>query len=381
MRLSRPSRSPTQEVFGHGHWRFPLHRFDLRAPDSGTRSGGVAMKARIGSPPPRRRFLTAASAALVAPLVLRAGACQAEPPPEVRKIRLIHFPAVCLAFGYLAKDFLLAEGFDEVEYVELRVNNQAPPLATGQADLWVEAAPSLVTALATDNRIVALGGVHAGCYELLGHDRVRAVRDIKNRSVAISEYGSTEHIFVSSIAAYVGIDPRREIEWVVGRTTEGAQEAFASGKADAFLGFAPQPQHLSARKVGHVILNTTEDRPWSQYFCCMLTGNRAFVRRNPIATRRAMRAMLMAADLCAADPARAARHMVDQGYERSYDTALQVISGLPYRRWRDSNPEDTIRFHALRLHEVGIIRITPQKLIAQGTDWRLFQQLRREIKA
>lgn len=329
---------------------------------------------------PRRQFLHAVSAVAAAPLFLRSGPALAEPPPEVRKIRLIHFPAVCLAFGYLAKDLLHAEGFEEVEYVELLVNNQAPPLATGEADLWVEAAPSLVNALATDTRIVALGGVHAGCYELLGHQRVRAVRDIKHRSVAISGYGSTEHIFVSSIAAYVGIDPRRDIEWVVGHSTEGAREAFASGKADAFLGFAPQPQQLAERKVGHVILSTTEDRPWSQYFCCMLTGNRAFVQKNPIATRRAMRAMLKAADMCASDPVRAARYMVDRGFERNFDMALRVISGLPYRRWRDSNPEDTIRFHALRLHEVGIIKTPPQKLIAQGTDWRFFQQLRKEIK-
>jgi NitT/TauT family transport system substrate-binding protein len=54
---------------------------------------------------------------------------------------------------------------------------------------------------------------------------------------------------------------------------------------------------------------------------------------------------------------------------------------LPYRRWRDANPEDTLRFHALRLYEVGMIKTHPNKLIAQGTDWRFLNELKKELKA
>lgn len=193
--------------------------------------------------------------------------------------------------------------------------------------------------------------------------------------------GSTEHIFVSSVAAYVGLDPRKDIRWLVTGDTNDAVRSFSEGKSDAFLGFAPQPHDLRARGVGHVILNTTQDRPWSQYFCCMVTGNRDFVRRNPVATKRAMRAFLKAADICASNPARAARFMVDRGYESNYDVALEVIRGLPYRRWREANPEDTLRFHALRLHEVGMIKPTPDQLIARGTDWSFLKQLKQELKA
>jgi NitT/TauT family transport system substrate-binding protein len=60
--------------------------------------------------------------------------------------------------------------------------------------------------------------------------------------------------------------------------------------------------------------------------------------------------------------------------------ALAILKDLPYRRWRDDNPEDTLRFHALRLHEVGIIKSSPQKLIAQGTDWRFLNGLKKELK-
>ena len=113
----------------------------------------------------------------------------------------------------------------------------------------------------------------------------------------------------------------------------------------------------------------------------MFSGNRDFVRKNPIATRRVLRALLKAADICALEPERAARFMVTKGHEKRYEWALDILKGLPYRRWRDANPEDTIRFHALRLHEVGMIKTSPNKLIAQGTDWRFLNELKKELKA
>jgi NitT/TauT family transport system substrate-binding protein len=229
--------------------------------------------------------------------------------------------------------------------------------------------------------VVALGGVHAGCYELRARNEIKSIRDLKGRSVSISGFGATEHIFVSTMAAYVGMDHRTDIRWRESGSVDQAMQDFAAGKADAYLAFAPQPQELRARKIGHTIVNTTHDRPWSQYFCCMQVGNREFVRNNPVATKRAMRAFLKAADLCASQPQRAARFMMDKGYAANYDIALEVISELPYQRWRDANPEDTIRFHALRQHEGGLIKTSPQKLIAQGTDWRFFNELKRELKA
>jgi len=112
----------------------------------------------------------------------------------------------------------------------------------------------------------------------------------------------------------------------------------------------------------------------------MVAGNREFVRTHPVATKRALRAILKAADICALEPERAARLLVDKEYVQRYDYALQAIQELPYGEWREYDPEDTIRFYALRLHEAGMIKSTPQKLIAQGTDWRFFNELKKELK-
>jgi NitT/TauT family transport system substrate-binding protein len=159
------------------------------------------------------------------------------------------------------------------------------------------------------------------------------------------------------------------------------KELFAEGKIDAFLGFPPEPQEMRARNIGHVIVNSAIDRPWSQYFCCMVAANAGFVREHPVATKRALRAILKAIDFCAADPAGAARRLGDRGITPRYDYALQTLTELPYDRWREYDPEDTLRFYALRLHEAGMIESSPNALLAEGTDWRFLNELKRELKA
>jgi len=181
------------------------------------------------------------------------------------------------------------------------------------------------------------------------------------------------------MAAQVGLDPTKDIR-LVADPAVNPLELFADGKIDAFLGFPPEPQELRARHAGHVIVSTAVDRPWSQYFCCLLEGNREYVRKYPVATKRVVRAILKAADLCAAEPARAARQLVDGAFTPRYDYALQTLSELPYDKWREYDAEDTIRFYALRLHEAGMIKASPQKIIADGTDWRFLNELKRELK-
>jgi NitT/TauT family transport system substrate-binding protein len=128
------------------------------------------------------------------------------------------------------------------------------------------------------------------------------------------------------------------------------------------------------------VVDTRTDRPWSQYFCCVIGANRAFVRTHPVATKRALRAILKATDVCALEPERAAQRIVDKGFTPRYDYALQTMEEVPYNRWREYDPEDTVRFYALRLQEAGMIKSTPQQIIAQGTDWRFFNELKKELK-
>jgi len=141
----------------------------------------------------------------------------------------------------------------------------------------------------------------------------------------------------------------------------------------------PGPE-LRAKKIWHEVVNTTTDRPWSQHFCCMIAGNQEFVRKNPVAAKRALRAILKGVDVCAVAPERAARLLLDKGHTSRYEDTLHMLKELPYNKWREYDPEATMRFYALRLREAGLIKSSPQKIIAQGTDWRFLKELKKELK-
>jgi NitT/TauT family transport system substrate-binding protein len=302
-----------------------------------------------------------------------------EPPPETTKLRLLKGPSICWAPQYVAEDLLKAEGFTDVTYVDFPGGPVSEFLAQGKADISLNFVGPNIVRIDRGDPVVFLAGVHVGCFEVFGSERVRRITDLKGRTAGARDLSGAEYTFFASILSYVGLDPRKDIMWVFNAPAE-SMRPFSEGKIDAFLGFPPTPQELRARKIGHVVVNSAVDRPWSQYFCCLATGSREFVQKHPAATKRALRAILKAADLCALEPERAARALVDGKYTLRYDYALQVMKELPYGKWREYDPEDTLRFYALRLHEAGMIKASPQKLLAQGTDWRFLNELKRELK-
>ena len=331
----------------------------------------------------RREFLRGAVIAGMAGVLPPIRGDAAEPPPETTRLRLTKVKSICVAPEYAAEELLRAEGFTDVEYVQKAGTvGKEKALAAGDVDLTLHFAAPLVVRLDAGDPLVILAGVHSGCFELFGTERVRAIRDLKGKTVAVLGLGEAEHVFVSSMLAHVGLDPRKDVRWAASPPVDSIQR-LAEASVDAYLAFPPFAQELRARKIGHVVTNSTVDRPWSQYFCCMVVGRSKFVRKYPVATKRAIRAILKASELCAQEPERVARSLVDKGYtaQAQYEYARQTLREVPYGRWREFDPEDTIRFYALRLHEAGMIKSSPQKILAQGTDWRFLNELRKELKA
>src|SRR5262249_16918412 len=142
------------------------------------------------------------------------------------------------------------------------------------------AAP-LAVAIDGGSPIVLLAGVHAGCFELFATKRVRRITDLKGKATVVPGPGSAQHIFLASIATSVGLAPNPDINWSYAPPAE-AKQALAEERIDAYLAFPPDAQELRAKGVGHVLFNSATDRPWLQYFCCLVSANRDFVRRNPV---------------------------------------------------------------------------------------------------
>lgn len=326
----------------------------------------------------RRRVLSTmvfAGASATMPMLCAAGA---EPRLETTSVRLQKAPVICFAPLDISDELLRVEGFTDIRYVETA--QTTPEIGQGfpdnKLDFAANVTPGNVSLIDAGLPVKLVAGVHAGCYELFAKEGIRNVRDLKGKRVGTNAGAD----LIELMAAYVGLDPKNDLTIVSDRSAEPLEQ-FIGGKLDAYMALPPEPQQLHARGVRESIVRTATDPPWSQYFCCTLAARSDFVAKNPVATKRVIRAMLKAADLCASEPERAARRLVDGGFVDNYNDALQTLNDNPYGHWRDYDAEDTVRFYALRLHELGMVKRTPQQIIADGTDMRAFNELKRELKA
>src|SRR5256885_1479286 len=163
----------------------------------------------------RRRFLATLSSAGVAGLMGAPNSFAQEAPPETTTVRLAKIAGICIAPQYVADELLRAEGFTDIRHV---ATNPGVPavlsLARGEVDFTANFAPTLVIPIDAGEPITILGGEHIGCFELFAKEGIRSIPDLKGKNVGVQGLGSSQHIFVSSMAAHVGLDRVKDINWV-----------------------------------------------------------------------------------------------------------------------------------------------------------------------
>src|SRR3990172_12590674 len=206
----------------------------------------------------RREFLqTAALAGTGAILGLRSDSLAAEAPPETTKIKLAyHSRSLCHAPLYVAEDSLRAQGFTDVQYVKTTTVEKA--LATGEVDVVTHFCGPLVTQVEKEDPIILLSGLHPGCIELVGTDRIRTIRDLKGKTIAVTDLGGGRHVFLAVMAAHVGLAPRKDIN-IVAHPAGEAMRLLAEKKIDGMLAAPPDSQQLRAKKIGHVLIDSMMD--------------------------------------------------------------------------------------------------------------------------
>jgi NitT/TauT family transport system substrate-binding protein len=328
----------------------------------------------------RRRFLTTLSLAGAEGLFRVPRALAAERILETTSVRFAKIPGICNAPQYVAEELLQVEGFTDISYVGL-VAAGAPAIeavARSNADFTVTFAAPIAIAIDGGVPITVLSGVHVGCFELFGNDSVRSIADLKGKSVGVQGLGSSQHVFKAAMAAYVGLDPARTSTGP--STPRQSRRSFTRrARSTRSLAFHRNPRIC----VPGISATWSSTVPWTglgRSISAACWPATATMSANIPSRPSGLRAVLKATDLCVTEPARAARRMVDGELTPRYDYALQTLSELPYDKWREYDAEDTIRFYALRLHEAGMIKSGPQRIIADGTDWRFLDELRRELK-
>lgn len=333
----------------------------------------------------RRKFLTTTALAGTA-LYLGIGpdivSASQDPPPETTTLRLRQWAPACWAPFYVAEPLLRDEGFTDIKYVSFPGTEYVNMLEREEVDLSPSFTPlDMINVERSNSPLTFLSGLHRGCYALVGNERIRSVNDLKGKRVwtgSIENNGP--HIFFKTIVSYVGLNPDTDFEYLWISKGE-AMKLFLEGKIDAFMSFPPGPQELMDKGIGHLLVDTNIDRPWSQYFCCTISGHSKFVKDNPVATKRAIRAILKANDHVAKNPQLATdtllQRKIRKESERKY--VLQSIKDIPFGEWRAYNPEDTLRYYALRLREVGMLDSQPEEFIRKHTDWSFVKSLKGEL--
>jgi NitT/TauT family transport system substrate-binding protein len=293
----------------------------------------------------------------------------------------------------MAGSFLREEGFTG-EFGNMAYTSQVSALMKGEADIGISFANTFVGHVDAGQPLIALAAIHPGCAEVWAKPGIATIGDLKGKTVAVNSKTFTfnnrtspegVYSFYVSLLGYVGIAPSAVNFVEIGATR--LLDAFLDGSTDAYLAQAEGGVLLraNARNPGKLILDTTIDKPWSQIQCCLLVANRDWQRANPVAAKRATRAILRAADAAAKDKRAAARAAIAGGvYTATPAITEQVvydtIKDLSFD-WREYDAEDALRTFALRMGEAKLIGRTPQEIVNVGADFAYFRQLRKELRA
>jgi NitT/TauT family transport system substrate-binding protein len=303
-------------------------------------------------------------------------------PPETTSIRLYSLPDVqCIAAQYMAESFLREEGFTDVQYPRNTPKEALETLQKGEFDFLVAYAATIIPMIEAGAPLVMLGGVHVGCWQVFGTGDIKSLRDFKGKTVSIIGPKFNDGLFMAMTLNEVGLDLNKDVK-VVNHPPSDNARILSSGEVDALVAFPPVSMDLRVKGIGRVVINSLTDPPWSNYYCCTAVTTRDWMEKHPVATKRALRALLKGADVVAKDPIGSARFMVDRGYSNNFDYTCNILKEIPYNRiWRDFDPVDSVRFYALRMKQAGLIKSTPEEILKRGTDFRYLTQLRKELQS
>jgi NitT/TauT family transport system substrate-binding protein len=202
--------------------------------------------------PTRRQFLTSLSLARAAGLLSVPRARADAGALETTTVRFLK-PGLCVSTLFVAEEFLRAEGFTDIRYVDSALGATGP-VARGEVDFSPLYASQCVRAIDAGEPLMLLAGVMVGCFELFAREGIGSVAELKGKNIGVQSAGSLSQQLPTLMAAQVGLDPVKDIHWITDPSIKPI-ELFVQGKIDAFLGFPPEPQDLRARHIGHVIVH------------------------------------------------------------------------------------------------------------------------------
>jgi NitT/TauT family transport system substrate-binding protein len=273
------------------------------------------------------------------------------------KVRVGYVGITCEApiFTAVEKGFFKEEGLD-VELVKCDWANYKDVLALGGFDVTHHLVMYFLKPVEQGLDVKFTGGIHRGCLRVQGpvNGSIKTVKDLRGKRIGVPGMGTPPFIFANRVLGANGIDPSKEIQWLVFPAGELGL-ALDKGEVDAIADSEPIGSMLVSQGKVRNIADQAADMPYSDEYCCAVIVNGKFLAKNPKASAAATRALLKAAKWVDANPAAAARLSVEKKYLAStVEQNAIAISNLHYAP-SVSGAETAVKLASAEMKRAGML--------------------------
>jgi NitT/TauT family transport system substrate-binding protein len=274
------------------------------------------------------------------------------------KVRVGYVGLTCEAPIYSAveKGFFREENLD-VELVKCDWKNYKDVLALGGYDVTHHLVMYFLKPVEQGLDVKFTGGIHRGCLRVQAamNSAIRSVKDLRGKRIGVPGMGTPPFIFANRVLGANGIDPSKEITWIVFPAGELGL-ALSKGEVDAVADSEPIGSMLVAQGKVRNIADQATDMPYADEYCCAVIVNGKFLARNPKASAAATRALLKAAKWVEANPKAAAELSVKGKYLAS--TVEQNTVSISHLRYVPSvsGAQTAVRLAAAEMKRAGMLK-------------------------
>jgi NitT/TauT family transport system substrate-binding protein len=281
----------------------------------------------------------------------------AAPANGLTKIRVGYIGLTCEAPIYMAveKGFFKDEGLD-VTLVKCDWANYKDVMALGGFDVTHHLVMYFLKPIEQGLDVKFTGGIHRGCLRVQGpvNGSIHSIEDLRGKRIGIPGMGTPPFMFANRVLTAHGIDPAKEITWLVYPAGELGL-ALEKGDVDAIADSEPIGTMLVAEGKVQTIADQAKDAPYKDEYCCEVVVNGKFLAANPKAAAAATRALLKAAKWVQTNPAAAARLSVEKKYLASNpELNMVAISHLSYIP-SVSGAEASVKSAATEMKKAGML--------------------------
>ena len=249
------------------------------------------------------------------------------------KVRVAYLGLTCEAAMFVAqeKGYFEEEGLD-VEFVKTDWDGLRDGLGLGRFDANYTLIMYLLKPIEQGLDVKITGGVHSGCLRVQAgaKSEIKSAADLKGKKIGIPTMGSPPFLFTSRVLAARGLDPQKDVTWVV-VAPEVMGLALEKGQVDAVADSEPLGSILAAQANVRTIADQAIDEPYRDEYCCATVVSGKFAASNPAGAAKVTRALLKGAMWVDKNPTAAAKLAVEKKYvASSAELNAQAIGKLKY---------------------------------------------------